>query len=108
MNYWQEALLILGMMAVTFGVRYPILALSGRIRMPPLLVKALGYVPVAVLSAIAVPIMLAPQGDLQFNLGNEYLVAGVASIIFVAITRHLLWTIVSGMALFLLLRFFVV
>ena len=105
MNYWQEALLILGMMAVTFGVRYSILALSGRVRMPPMLVKALGYVPVAVLSAIAVPIMLAPRGDLQLNLANEYLVAGVASIIFVAITRHLLWTIVSGMALFLVLRF---
>lgn len=108
MSYWQEALLVLGMMAVTFGVRYPILALSGRIRMPPLLVKALGYVPVAVLSAITVPIMLAPEGDLQLSFSNEYLVAGVASIIFVAITRHLLWTIVSGMTLFLVLRFLVV
>ena len=107
MSYLQEALLILGMMAVTFGVRYPILALSGRIRMPPWLVKALNYVPVAVLSAITVPIMLAPQGDLQLNLANEYLVAGVASIIFVAFTRHLLWTIVLGMTLFLILRFLV-
>ena len=108
MSYLQEALLILGMMAVTFGVRYPILALSGRIRMPPWLVKALNYVPVAVLSAITVPIMLAPRGDLQLNLANEYLVAGVASIIFVAFTRHLLWTIVLGMTLFLILRFLVV
>ncbi len=99
--------MILGMMAVTFGVRYPILALSGRVRMPPLLVKALGYVPVAVLSAIAVPIMLAPQGELQLHFGNEYLVAGIASIIFVAITHHLLWTIVLGMAMFLILRFMI-
>lgn len=105
MNYWQEALLIAGMMAVTFGVRYPILALSGRINMPKLLVKALGYVPVAVLSAIAVPIMLAPRGDFFFSLSNEYLVAGIAAIVFVAVTRHLLWTIVLGMALFLALRF---
>ena len=106
MNYWQEALLILGMLAVTFGVRYPILALSGRIVMPHWLVKALSYVPVAVLSAIAVPMMLAPQGNMQLSLDNEYLVAGVASIVFVALTRHLLWTIVLGMALFLALRFF--
>ena len=105
MSYWQEALLIVGMMAVTFGVRYPVLALSGRVRMPPWLVRALAYVPVAVLSAIAVPIMLAPQGDLAFNFHNEYLVAGVASIVFVAITRHLLWTIILGMSLFLALRF---
>lgn len=106
MNYWQEALLILGMLAVTFIVRYPILALSGRIAMPHWLEKALGYVPVAVLSAIAVPILLAPQGNMQLSLNNEYLVAGVASIVFVAFTRHLLWTIVLGMALFLALRFF--
>ena len=106
MTYWQEALLILGMLAVTFGVRYPVLALSGRIPMPAWLVRALKYVPVAVLSAITVPIMLAPQGELAFSFANEYLVAGIASIIFVAITRHLLWTIVLGMALFLLLRFF--
>ena len=106
MNDWQEALLILGMMAVTFGVRYPVLALSGRVRMPPWLIKALTYVPVAVLSAIAVPMMIAPQGVVQWSFGNEYLVAGVVSIMFVAITRHLLWTIVLGMSLFLALRFF--
>lgn len=106
MNYWQEALLILGMMAVTFGVRYPVLALSGRVRMPTWLIRALAYVPVAVLSAIAVPMMLAPQGSLQLSFNNEYLVAGIASIVFVSVTRHLLWTIVLGMALFLALRFF--
>ncbi len=71
MNYWQEALLILGMLAVTFGVRYPILALSGRIVMPHWLVKALSYVPVAVLSAIAVPMMLAPQGNMQLRPGGR-------------------------------------
>ena len=98
-------MLILGMMAVTFGVRYPILTLSGRLRMPPWLVKALGYVPVAVLSAIVFPIMLAPEGHLSVSLDNAYLVAGVASIVFVAFTRHLLATIVLGMSLFLILRF---
>ncbi|MFK7996417.1 MAG: AzlD domain-containing protein [Granulosicoccus sp.] len=105
MNYWQEALLVLGMMAVTFGVRYPILALTGRISLPPWLARALGYVPVAVLCAIAVPIMLAPAGELSLSINNEYLVAGIAAIVFVAVTRHLLWTIVLGMALFLALRF---
>ncbi len=107
MSYWQELVLILGMMAVTFGVRYPILALSGRVQMPPWLVRALGYVPVAVLSAITVPIMLAPQGELALTLDNEYLIAGVAAIVFAGFTRHLLWTIVLGMSLFLALRFLV-
>lgn len=106
MTTWQLVLLILGMMAVTFGVRYPILALSGRIRMPNWLVRALGFVPVAVLSAITVPMILAPQGEFALSWGNEYLVAGVCSIVFVAITRHLLWTIVLGMTLFIVLRLF--
>lgn len=105
MSYWQEALLIIGMMAVTFGVRYPVLKLSGRVHMPAWLIKALGYVPVAVLSAIAVPIILAPQDQILVSISNEYLVAGVFSIVFVAVTKHLLWTIVLGMGLFLVLRF---
>ena len=105
MSYLEEALLILGMMAVTFGVRYPVLALSGRFHMPAWLVKALGYVPAAVLSAITVPMMLAPQGHIALSLDNAYLVAGLTSIVFVALTRHLLATIVLGMALFLILRF---
>lgn len=107
MTHWQEVLLVLGMMLATFGVRYPILALSGRIRMPPWLLKALTFVPVAVLSAIVVPMMLAPDGEIQLAIGNEYLVAGAASILFAALTRHLLWTIVLGMSLFLMLRFLV-
>ncbi len=105
MSYWQEALLIVGMTAVTFGVRYPVLRLSGRVQMPAWLVKALGYVPVAVLSAIAVPMLLAPQGELELSMSNEYLVAGSFAIIFVALTNRLLATIVLGMALFLALRF---
>ena len=106
MSYLGEAMSILGMLTVTFGIRYPILALSGRVRMPPLLIKALGYVPVAVLSAITVPMMIAPQGDIWLQAGNEYLVAGVFAIVFVAISRHLLATIIVGMVLFLTLRFF--
>jgi len=105
MSAWQEALLIIGMMLVTFGVRYPILALSGRIQMPDWLVEALRFVPVAVLSAITIPMIMAPQQHLWLGLDNEYLVAGVISIVIAAYSRHLLLTIVVGMTLFLALRF---
>lgn len=106
MSNWQEAILIAGMMVVTFGVRYPLLALSGRVRMPAWLSRALSFVPVAVLSAIVLPMMIAPEGNLWFALDNEYLVAGCVSIIVAALSRHLLLTIVLGMSLFMLLRFF--
>lgn len=104
MSSGEELLMILGMMAVTFGVRYPVLALAGRIKLPPLLERALSFVPVAVLSAISVPIMLAPQGEVWLSISNEYLIAGIVSILTAAFSRHLLLTILVGMGLFLLLR----
>jgi len=107
MSAFDELLVILGMMIVTFGVRYPVLVLAGRINMRPRFIQALGFVPVAVLSAITLPMMLAPDKSLFISVDNDYLVAGVAAIVFVAFTRHLLLTIVLGMALFMALRFFV-
>ena len=105
MSAWQEAALTVGMMAVTFGVRYPILALSGRIQMPAWLVEALRFVPVAVLSAIIIPMVMAPKQTLWLAVDNEYLVASVVAIIIAAKSRYLLLTIVAGMALFFVLRF---
>ncbi|MEL6149567.1 MAG: AzlD domain-containing protein, partial [Chloroflexota bacterium] len=51
----EEFWLVLGMTAVTFGVRYPSLALVGRMQLPDSVIRALRYVPVAVLTAIIVP-----------------------------------------------------
>ncbi|MFK7891669.1 MAG: AzlD domain-containing protein [Granulosicoccus sp.] len=105
MSPWQEIAAVIGMMAVTFGVRYPVLALSGRVKMPALLLEALRFVPVAVLSAIVLPMVLAPEGQLSFSVDNEYLLAGIFCIAVAAFSRHLLLTIILGMGLFLLLRF---
>ena len=105
MSAFEEALMILGMMVVTFGVRYSTLALSGCFQFPLAVIQALRYVPVAVLTAFVVPLIIAPTGDIALNASNEYLVAGVASVAIAWFTRHLLLTIVLGMALFLLLRF---
>ncbi|MBX2884697.1 MAG: AzlD domain-containing protein [Granulosicoccus sp.] len=107
MNNWKELALIVGMMLVTFGVRYPVLALAGKVRMPPWLLESLRYVPVAVLSAIVVPMMLAPEGDWNVSISNEYLLAGLVSIGVAALGRHVLLTIVVGMGVFLALRFLI-
>ncbi len=105
MSAIEEFLLIFGMMIVTFGVRYPILALSGRYQLPEPIERALRFVPVAVLTAFVVPILVAPTGEIAVSIDNEYLVAGVASILVAWFVRHLLTTIVLGMTLFLILRF---
>lgn len=100
----NEILLLLGMTLVTFSVRYLPLLVVGRIQLPNNVMRALRYVPVAVLTAIIVPVMLRPQGTLFLSFENAYLVAGVASVVIAWRTRNLLATIAGGMAIFLLWR----
>lgn len=100
----NELLLILGMALVTFAVRYPVLAIFGRLNLPESVMRALRYVPVAVLTAIIVPGMVLPGGSVDLSLTNAYLVAGVVSAGIAWYTRKLLPTIVLGMVFFLLWR----
>lgn len=99
-----ELIMILGMVAVTFGVRYAPLLVAGRVEMPRRVFKALRYVPVAVLTAISVPAALMPQGDLDLSLNNAYWIASLAAVWIAWRTQNLLYTIVGGMALFLAWR----
>ena len=58
-----------------------------------------------VLTAIVVPGMLLPDGKTwALSLDNAYLLAGLATILIAALTRHLLATIGGGMLVFFLLR----
>ena len=61
----DEVLLIVGMALVTFMVRYPVLALLGRLPLPDAVFRALRYVPPAGLPAIIIPaITLDRRGTL--------------------------------------------
>jgi branched-subunit amino acid transport protein len=100
----NEFILIAGMTAVTFVVRYPILALISRLTLPVGLIRALRYVPVAVLTAIIVPMMVLDQGAVALRPDNAYLVAGLVSIAIAWYSKKLLPTIVLGMAVFFLCR----
>lgn len=99
-----EVLLVAGMMAVTFGVRYPVLALVSRLSLPAFVLDALKFIPPAVLTAIIVPAVLRPAGRLDLGLDNAYLVAAVAAGLISWRSNNLLLTIVSGMAVFLAWR----
>ena len=102
----QDLVLIVLMMAVTFGVRYPVLALVGRINISPAVKRALAFVPVAVLSALSAPIVAINDGQWNVSFDNEYLVASVVAIAIAWKTRHLMLTIIIGMLVFMLLRLF--
>jgi branched-subunit amino acid transport protein len=92
------------MTLVTFGVRYPVLALVGRVDLPQPVVRALKYVPVAVLTAITSTAVLRPQGQMWISTNNAYLVGAIAAIIIAWRSQNLLLTIVLGMAIFFLWR----
>jgi branched-subunit amino acid transport protein len=96
-----ELFLVAGMMIVTFGVRYPVLALVSRITLPPAVLAALKFIPPAVLTAIIVPAVLMPQGVLDLGIDNAYLVAAVVAGLVAWRSNNLLLTIVLGMAVFL-------
>ncbi len=93
----NEVALIAGMMAVTFLIRYPVLALLGKVPMPDPVLRALRYVPPAVLTAIIVPEVLLQDGQLRI-VGNGYLIAGLVAVLVSWRTRSLLLTIILGMA----------
>ncbi len=93
----NEVIIIAGMAFVTLVVRYPVLAMVGRISMPPALFRALNYVPPAVLTAIIVQAVLFKEERLAITPTNDYLVAGIISTVVAWRSRFLLLTILVGM-----------
>ena len=93
--------MIIGMMAVTFGVRYPVLALVSRLSLPQPVLDTLKFIPPAVLTAIVVPAVLMPDGQVSIGLDNAYLIAGVAAALVSWRSKNLLLTIVLGMTIFI-------
>ena len=97
----NEILLIGGMAIATFVIRYPILAMSGRIKLSPGFLQILGYVPPAVLTAIVVPAVLMPEGSqILLDYTNARLVGAIAAVAIGFWRKDLLLTIGVGMAVF--------
>lgn len=102
MNHW---VIILGMALVTFPVRASFLVFGHRIDFPPLLRRALHYVPAAVLTALIVPMALAPQGAMELSFGNAYLIGTLVSGGVAFATRKTLLAICVSFAVYALIRF---
>lgn len=98
----NEILLLGGMTLVTFLIRYPLLAMSGRITLPPRLLQALNYVPPAVLTAIIVPSVLIEGDGLWLGVSNPRLMGALVALAVGIWKKNLLLTILVGMGVFLL------
>lgn len=103
MKFYWEFYLITGMALVTFAIRYTVLGVSDRLKLHPLLIEALRYVPPAILTAIVVPAVLMPEGNnLEITYTNGRLIAAIAAILVGYWQKNLLGVIVVGMVVFLI------
>ena len=92
-----EVLMIVGMTLVTVAVRYPVLALVGKIDLPQPVLRALRFVPPSILAAIILPELLYQDGQIYIALDNSFLCAGIIAALVAWRTKNLLLTIVLGM-----------
>jgi branched-subunit amino acid transport protein len=89
------------MAVITVLIKAVIFILGERVAFSPLAKQALGFVPVTVLTAIIVPMVLAPHGGgMELTWRNPQLVAAIVAVLVCAATRHQLLTIVAGLGMF--------
>ena len=95
MTVW---LTLAGMALVTYALRASFLLLPPHVETPPLLRRALRYVPAAVLTAIWAPELFLAGGELAISTGNERLLAGAVAIAVAWRWRLTFATILAGLA----------
>ena len=99
MNIWL--VMVIGGL-ITFGMRFSLIYLFGRLQVPETMRRALHYVPPAVLSAIIFPDLFLRGGVLDISVNNIRLLAGLVAVLVAWLSKSTLITIISGMlALFL-------
>jgi branched-subunit amino acid transport protein len=90
------ALAVAGLL--TFAIRLSFVLLLARVAVPPILVRALRFVPPAVLSAIVASEVFVRDGAPDLSPGSPRLLAGAAAALVAWRTRNVLLTIAVGMA----------
>ena len=88
----------------TFAIRLTFILLVGQREIPAVLRRALHFIPPAVLTAIILPEMLLPAGQLNLSPANPNLLAGIVAVLVAWRTRSVLLTILVGMVVFWLAR----
>jgi branched-subunit amino acid transport protein len=97
----SDTLTIIGMSVITVFIKAVIFILGDRVVFSATARQALSFVPVTVLTAIIVPMVLAPQGlGLELSWHNPQLVAAGVAVLVCALTRQQLLTIMLGLAAF--------
>ena len=82
----------------TFLLRLSFIEMWKWLRVPPLLMRALEYVPPAVLAALVLPALLRSGGSIDLSFDNLRLYAGLAALAVAWYSRSMLLTLATGMA----------
>lgn len=98
-------LLLLGMAAVTFLPRFLPLALLSRFSLSPRLKESLGYMPVAILSAILFPALFS-TADSSFILQPRLILAALLVAVLMYYFKNLWLAVITGMLVYWLLGLF--
>ena len=94
-------LAIIGMSVITVAIKAIMFILGDRVAFSPWLKKALEFVPVTVLTAIIVPMVLAPHGhEMELDWHNAQLVGALFAVLVCIATRRQLLTIIAGLSMF--------
>ncbi|MGE5422237.1 MAG: AzlD domain-containing protein [Ignavibacteriales bacterium] len=99
--------LFAGMAAVTYFTRFGSLALLKRTGIPDWFERWFEHVPTAILTALIVPALLAPETRLDISWHNHYLLAGIVASLVAYKTKNAFLTMVIGMGVMLTLRWLV-
>ncbi len=97
-------LIVIGMGAVTYALRLSMILLFDRVAMPDVIRRALRFVPPAVLSALVVPALLAPDPVRHMSVDHARLIAGVLAGAVAWRTKNVFLTIGVGMGLLWILQ----
>ncbi|HJV03332.1 AzlD domain-containing protein [Duganella sp. FT3S] len=101
---WEIWVTIAALALATACTRSSFWLIGHHITIPRRVQDMLRYAPACALAAIIAPDLLLNNGQLQLELANLKLVAGIAAIVFYLLRRNMLQTIVFGMGSFTALR----
>lgn len=100
MNFW---LLIIIIGALTMAERLSFILLLGQGDIPIWARKALQYVPVTALTALALPAIIITDHSIELSI-NPKILAAIVAILVAWRTKNILMTISAGMVTFWIMR----
>ena len=97
-------LLVIAIAVGTFLLRLSFIHFSDRMTLPPLVQRALRFVPPAVLAALILPALLRSGGSIDLTLANPRWIAGLLAAVIAWRTHNVLLTLATGMGTLWLLQ----